>query len=217
MANEKEDANAKADANAKDESKQNAVQPVESDFTAAEFKQLPLDFIIAAPLLTTIHAHRQAAETTLDFIKGLLNKNGQMDTVTFNMDVKKLDANQQESWVKRQVTVPLITLVKVPSLNFDSLSVSFNYNISQVVTEKRATNSKVNLEVGAKGILKGLIGASLTGSVEHTRSAENTSSRGGSLEIKLHVSESSMPAGLQKIVNALVENIKEEPLVENKK
>lgn len=186
----------------------------------AEFSKIPLDFIIATPLLTTINAHRIAAETTLQFVRGLLvgtakdddgniidDPNKVMPTVDFKIKVKEKGENGVEHEVTKDISLPLITLVKVPSLNFDSLSVSFNYNISQVVTEKSNSAQKANLEVGTKGLLKGLLNASLTGSVEHSKSLENTSSRGGSLDIKIHVSESAMPAGLQKVINALVENI----------
>jgi hypothetical protein len=103
--------------------------------------------------------------------------------------------------------VPMLALVKVPSLNFDSLSVSFQYNISQVVTEKNATNKAAKAEIATKGLLAKFVGASLNGSISNTSSNENTVNRGGTLDIKLHVSESALPAGLQKVINAMVEGI----------
>src|SRR5688572_10723646 len=107
----------------------------------AEFQKIPLDFIIATPLLTTINAHRQAAETTLAFITKLLNKPadgngpGGVDNLQFKMKVNEVDSTGKSVQVEREISVPLITLVKVPSLNFDSMSVSFNYNISQISKE----------------------------------------------------------------------------------
>jgi hypothetical protein len=179
----------------------------------AEFQKIPLDFIIATPLLTTINAHRQAAETTLAFITKLLNKpadgNGPsgVDNLTFKMKVNELKADGTSIQVDREISVPLITLVKVPSLNFDSMSVSFNYNISQISKEVNTNAQAANVNIGATGILKGFINASLVGSVEHSRTRETTSNRGGTLEVKVNVSESPMPAGLQKVLDALVENI----------
>jgi hypothetical protein len=181
-----------------------------TEASPAEFSKIPLDFIIATPLLTTINAHRVAAQTTLEFVKGLLIKEEGKDTmpnVTFTMKVKQKDAQGQETMVDRVITVPLITLVKVPSLNFDSLSVSFNYNISQIVKEETSTKEAAKVDIGTKGLLGGLLSASLVGSVDHAKSVENTVNRGGSLEVKIHVSESALPAGLEKIIRALVENI----------
>jgi hypothetical protein len=186
----------------------------------AEFSKIPLDFIIATPLLTTINAHRIAAETTLEFVNGLLgvtkkddqgqtvdNPGRVMPTVMFKIKVIEKDDQGVDREILKEISLPLITLVKIPSLNFDSLSVNFNYNISQVVTEKSNNAQRANLEIGTKGLLGGLLSASLTGSVDHSRSSESTANRGGSLDIKIHVSESEMPAGLQKVINALVANI----------
>lgn len=183
-----------------------AATPLAASVSPAEFAKIPLDFIIATPLLSTIEAHRVAATTTLDFVNDLLNHEDGMKNLTFKMNVRARE-NGEEKTVTKEISVPLITLVKVPSLNFDCLSVTFNYNISQVVREAQQKKSSAKLEVGTKGLLKGLLSASLVGSVDHSRSVENTANRGGSLEVKIHVSESGMPPGLQKIINALVENI----------
>lgn len=185
----------------------------EINVSPAEFQKIPLDFIIATPLLTTINAHRQAAETTLAFITKLLNKPadgsgpGGMENLTFKMKVNEINANGQSVETTREISVPLITLVKVPSLNFDSMSVSFNYNISQISKETNTNAQSAKLDIGTTGILKGFLNASLVGSVEHSRTRETTSNRGGSLEVKVNVSESALPAGLQKVLDALVENI----------
>jgi hypothetical protein len=123
------------------------------------------------------------------------------------MKVNEVDSNGKSVQVEREISVPLITLVKVPSLNFDSMSVSFNYNISQISKEVNTNAQQAKLDIGTTGILKGFFNASLVGSVEHSRTRETTSNRGGSLEVKVNVSESQLPAGLQKILDALVENI----------
>lgn len=182
-----------------------------TEASPAEFSKIPLDFIIATPLLTTIQAHQVAAKTTLDFVQGLLVEDDKgtktMPSVTFTMKVLQKKGDDTEEMVDREITVPLITLVKIPSLTFDSLSVSFNYNISQIVKEEENSKQSAKLEIGTKGLLSKFISASLVGSVEHSRSVENTVNRGGTLEVKIHVSEGPMPAGLDKIITALVQQI----------
>lgn len=191
---------------AKKESEDVAPASVQTTVSPAEFAKLPLDFIIATPLLTTIQAHRAAAETTLDFVDDVLNHKDGMKNVTFEMEANEIEDGKEKK-VTRKVSVPLITLIKVPSLNFDSLSVTFNYNISQIIKETKTGSQKAKLEIGTKGLLSRLLSASLVGSVDHSKSLENTANRGGSLEVKIHVSESELPPGLQKIINALVESI----------
>jgi len=182
----------------------NNPKDIPSVVTPAEFAKIPLDFIIATPLLTTIEAHKVAAESTLQFINEL---NDKTKNVEFETTVTETDANGNVKEAGKKIKVPLLALVKVPSLNFDSLSVSFNYNISQVYRETKKTTSGANLEVGTTGLLAKFISAKLTGSIEHTTNRENTANRGGTLDVKVHVSESAIPAGLQKIINSITENI----------
>lgn len=182
----------------------NNPKEVPSVVSPAEFAKIPLDFIIATPLLTTIEAHKVAAESTLQFINELNNKE---KNVEFETTVTETDVNGNVKEAGKKIKVPLLALVKVPSLNFDSLSVSFNYNISQVYRETKKTTSGANLEVGTTGLLAKFIGAKLTGSIEHTSNRENSANRGGTLDVKVHVSESPLPAGLQKVINSITENI----------
>lgn len=167
----------------------------------AEFAKIPLDFIIATPLLTVIEAHKVAAETTLNFITKLKDQ-----TVDFRIKIDEKD-DKGNVTKSRDVSVPLLSIVKVPCLNFDSLSVSFNYNISQVYTQKDSSTQSAELKASTKGVLSKFLDASLMGSVEHSRTRENVANRGGSLEIKLHISETQLPPGLEKVLNAIVENI----------
>jgi len=182
---------------------------IESFVDPAEFAKIPLEFIIATPLLTVIEAHKVAAITTLNFIKSLNN-----ETVSFKIKTDVKDSTGKVTEIGQDVSVPLLSIVKVPSLNFDSLSVSFNYNISQVYRQEDKSAQRGELKISSKGLLSKFVDASLVGSVEHTRTRENVANRGGSLEIKLHVSETSLPAGLEKVLNAIVENI---PLPETPK
>lgn len=177
--------------------------PIETIASPAEFSKIPLDFVIASPLLTTIEAHKAAAQTTLEFVEKL----GEADNMQFAFEEKTSDTSGKETSRNKNVSVPLLALTKVPSLNFDALSVNFRYNISQVITEKKKTTSKAQANIETKGVLSKFVGASLSGSVEHSSSRENTANRGGTLDVKVHVSESQLPAGLEKVINAMVENI----------
>lgn len=172
----------------------------------AEFEKIPLEFIIATPLLTAIQAHKQAAMTTLAFIKELKDS-----TTEFSVNVKEIDSKGKETSVVRKISVPLISLVKVPSLNFDSMSVSFNYSIQQVHKSTEDSTKQGKADIHTSGILSKFIGASFSGSIEKKTTDELTSSRSGNLEIKINISESPIPAGLQKIIDAMVAGINNAP------
>jgi len=169
----------------------------------AEFEKIPLEFIIATPLLTTIQAHKVAALTTLEFIQQLKDS----ENAEFSVKVKRVNADGTESLEDRKISVPLLSMVKVPSLNFDSLSVSFNYSIQQVHKATSSTSGNLQGKLETTGLLSKFVGASFSGSLEKKTNEELSSSRSGNLEIKIHVSESPLPPGLQKIIDAMVSGI----------
>lgn len=184
-----------------------ATQPKENTqdkmtVSPAEFEKIPLEFIIATPLLTTIEAHKVAAKTTLEFIQALKDTNHK-----FKVKVKNVDAQGNETLEDRVIDVPLLSMVKVPSLNFDSLSVSFNYSIQQVHKSSKTSSGGISGGIETKGLLSKFVGASFSGSLEKKTNEELSSGRSGNLEIKIHVSESPLPAGLQKIMDAMVAGI----------
>lgn len=174
----------------------------------AEFAKIPLDFVIATPLLTAIQAHKQAAHTTLEFIQDLLDKN-----VDFEMEVES-SAGDAATGRKKKIHAPLLSIVKVPSLTFDSISVSFNYAISEVIQRKEQVDGNIQGQIGTTGILSKFINASFSGSLNSSRLSEHTVNRGGSLDVKIHASESPLPPGLEKIITALTDNINVKPAEE---
>lgn len=167
----------------------------------AEFAKIPLDFVIATPLLTAINAHRQASLTTLEFVQGLIGK--QME---FELEMESTIGTENAA-VRKKVKVPTLSMVKITNLSFDSISVSFNYAISEIINDERKREGNIIGEIGTTGILSKFLHASFSGSLNSTRSTEHTVNRGGSLDVKIHVSEAELPAGLQKVINALTDNI----------
>ena len=107
----------------------------------------------------------------------------------------------------KQVDVPLLAITKVPQLNFDKLEVNFNYSISQVAKQTRETAADAKLSIKAPGLLGKLLNISFKGNVSTKRTSENTVNRGGELDVKVTVSESGTPPGLEKIINAMVSGI----------
>ena len=191
-----------ADAAVNVQKKDSTPAPDLQTVSPAEFEKIPLEFIIATPLLTAIQAHKQAAMTTLAFINEIKDS-----TTEFSVNVKEIDATGKETSVIKKISVPLISLVKVPSLNFDSMSVSFSYSIQQVHKSTADTSKQGQAGIQTSGILSKFLGASFSGSLEKKTSDEMTSNRSGNLEIKINISESPMPAGLQKIIDAMVAGI----------
>ena len=173
-----------------------------TEISPAEFKKIPLDFIISTPLITTIQAHKLAAQTTLDYVKALAAE----PAVKFTLNDATTGASGSTT-AKREIEVPVLSIVKVPNMNFDSLSVEFDYNISQVYEEKSESEKGGNVGITGGGMISKWLGVSLGGNIGSKSNSSLTSNRSGSLSIKIHASESEMPQGLAKIIDALTNSI----------
>jgi hypothetical protein len=169
---------------------------------AAEFQSLPLEFIISAPLLGVIKAQAVAAKATLDFIEAF-----KAQTVDFETSSIASAKGGKTSEQKITVKAPLLAMVPVPHMRIDSFTTHFKYEISQVVTEKKALDMGVSLEAGTTGILANFVKASLKGSVSSQSSTESVMNRSGVLEITLHASEDVIPEGLARVLNLLAKSI----------
>lgn len=179
----------------------------EVTFDPAEFRQVPLDFIISAPLTSVIEAHRTAALTTIEFVKELIKMKDQ--EFERNAVFTEVDANGVSTTKTRtkKIKVPFLALTKVPSLNFDSLSVEFEYSISQIYSDKSNKERTGQLNITGSPFLAKFVNIGLSGSVSSSQSQENTINKSGKLLIKLHVSETGMPQGLEKVINWMVQGI----------
>lgn len=161
-----------------------------------ELQALPLQLIITGAMNGIVSAQAISAKTTSDFLqstKGDITFSAKMD----NGGVVK-DMN---------ITVPQIAVVPIPSLRVDSATIHFNFEIKQFSTVTNSTDFNANLNVGTTGWLKNLVSASLSGSVTHKNSSENTVNRSGMLDITIHLSEPPIPEGLSKVLNLLSNSI----------
>lgn len=178
---------------------------------ATDFQSLPLDFIIAAPLIATVNAQKTAAETTKAFVVDFLNPiNGgdgkpsgrfEPQTVNFNLKVQENDAAGASKTRDVQLNVPLLSMVPVPHMRIDSLTMHFKYEVSQVVGQKRERTTQGE----ASGAVKYLpfFEASLKGSLSSSSSEQSTTNRSGMIEITVHASEAPIPEGLARLLSLL--------------
>jgi hypothetical protein len=165
---------------------------------AAEFQALPLDFIIAAPLTAVVKAQAITAAATRDFIKTFFNPEGAPDVVQFTF-------TQTEGNTERKVDIkaPLLAMVPVPHLRVDSLTVHFQYEITQTERDTSGTDKSLSLEAGTSGLLSKWVQASFKGGVTSRSSHESTQNRSGQLDITVHASEAPMPEGLRRVLELL--------------
>ncbi len=173
---------------------------------AAEFQALPLEFIVATPLVAVVRAQERMAVAMADFITKFKDT-----TVTF--EAKQTSKNDQGKDVTTALALnaPLLSMIPVPHLRINSLTVNFKYEIAQTVKFSSAKEGEAKASVETGSFLSPWVKASVTGSVSSRSAEESSTNRSGMLDITVHASEAEMPAGLARILSWLAHSIPEPP------
>ena len=167
---------------------------------SAEFLAIPLDLVVATPMLAAMKAQAATADATRMYIERLIDPQTRRPVmVGLNLDFKD-DAGEQHS---TGVQAPLLSLVPVPHMCIDAVNVQFKYEISQLAKDTRATGLNMELGVNSGAALSPWVDASLRGSVTSQSSVESTMNRSGSLDVTVHASEAPIPEGLAKLLTLL--------------
>ena len=162
---------------------------------ATEFQALPLEYIIAAPLLGVIKAQAAAAAATQAYI-GSLIENGKPKTIDF-----ELSSSTDTGLKKSKISAPLLSMVPVPHIRIDSFTTHFKYEISEAnkTTKEMGYGATLDAEVTKNPFFN----ISLKGNVSSKSAEESVMNRSGMLEITIHASEAPIPEGLARLLSAL--------------
>jgi len=168
----------------------------------AEFQSLPLDYLVAAPLIAAVKAQRIAAETTKQFVQSMI-ENGKPVTIDFSVDQDLGDGNSQSV----TINAPLLAMVPVPHLRIDQLTTKFTFEIKQTFSDRSETSKGIEVSAKTGGMLAPWVSASVKGSASSKSAQESTTNRAGQLEITVQASESPVPEGLARVLSMMASAI----------
>jgi hypothetical protein len=184
---------------------------------AAEFQKLPLEMIVATPLVAVAKAQAIAAQTTLDFVKGLCDElpappsapgaTAAPPSLTPKVIDLSIDRTVNGVPGNAHIKAPLLAMVPIPHLLIDSVTINFKYEIAQTFRDASATNASAGVEVGTGAALSPWVKATFHGNVTHTSSSEASTNRGGTLDIMIRASQSAIPVGLDRLLTMLSQAI----------
>jgi hypothetical protein len=111
-----------------------------------------------------------------------------------------------------ELTVPILTMLPIPFLRVDLVTIDFNAKINSVEYRKTDSTLKVDasLEAGA-GWLWGSAKLKVSTSFQQTTSQGNSVDRTYSLAIHIKAVQDEMPAGMEKILSILENSISSQP------
>ena len=147
---------------------------------------IPFGSIIGGPLAACVHAQAEAAQTTMDFIRGFTMTDSSLDiegrepvTVTFSFIMEG---------VPMLMTVPLMTIVPIPYMRINYVDLSFTADITACDSEK----------MEAKYASEGY---------KRTEEDEKSISMQSKMGISIRAATSDMPSGMAKMLDFFGNNL----------
>ena len=153
---------------------------------ASAVNSIPFGNIIGGPLAACVRAQSEAAQTTIDFIRGFTMTNSELDpegvepiTVTFTFIM---------NGEKTRMTVPLMTIVPIPYMHIDYIDLNFTADITA------CDDGKIEAKYATEGYTR-------------TEDDEQSVSVESKMGINVRASTSSMPSGMAKMLEFFTNNL----------
>ena len=172
-----------------------------------DLKAIPFDSMIGGPLSACIDAQKEAAMSTVSFIRSVgLTEENKVINVTF---LYKRDGKNVE------LTVPLLTIVPIPYIAIDSININFKAAVSG--TSKEEQSKEKHSEFGWEMVeyyKKVDVKTTYSNKKDSKATQESTYSIESTIDINVSARSESIPAGMAKVLEMLNQAIMLEPVNE---
>ena len=186
-----------------------------------ELSSIDFQAMIGGPLNAVIKAQALSAQTSVDFIKSVgfnaadaATDPGKPTMVTFSYD-KPIETKDAAGVItvtptKFNLSVPILTMLPIPFIRVEEVTIDFNAKINSVVESTTAESSDLSVSLKAKGGW-GPVSVELKASYSNKKSSSATdkTERTYSLIIHVRAVQDELPAGMEKLLGVLENSIKE--------
>jgi len=169
-----------------------------------QLSQLPIRDLIAAPFRAVMESQVELAMSTHEFIQLIgFDDEGNLKTIDFNVPVADTIENGVTNYRNELVKAPILSMVPIPSLMIDKVSVDFQIEVKASI-ENYDKHDGTKEEKSKKLKVFSLGKTEMIGKVVESR--ENTRKTSQSAKYNFHV-EAKMqdkPEGLQKMLDLII-------------
>lgn len=201
-----------------------------------ELSSIDFESMLGGPLIAAVNAQAQSATTTVNFIKEVGFKSSGSDQDPTAMETadpiyvkfkyfKELspfvpgdpDASPPTSptpatFEEQTLEVPILTMLPIPYLRIDTVTIDFNAKINSVEYRKTDTSLKIDSSLEAKaGWLWGSAKLKVSASYQRNTQQGNTVNRTYSLQIHMRAVQDEMPGGMERVLGILEDSIRSTP------
>lgn len=174
-----------------------------------QFRGLPMGDLVGAPLMAACEAQVRLAQATSDFIRtvGFVESadesgNTISQTRTSSFNFSRPVQNADGVWVDEAVelNVPLLSIVKIPSLSVETVDITFDMEVKTAATDKSSLDVGMQVEASWSGFgAKVAVTGSVASHKENTRSSDNSAK----YHVNVHARDGGMPEGLSRVLDIL--------------
>jgi hypothetical protein len=194
----------------------------------AELQQIPFGYLIGEPMKAAIEAQALAAKTTIEFIEkvGFIPKDPVQDML-FVDETKDADAgtvrnvtfiykktNENGDDQNVSLTVPILSIVPIPYLRIDEMTIDFTAKLNDTIVNTTKTNFQLDSSVSGKyKSWWSPVSLEFRTSMSYQASRETQSryTREYMMKINVRAVQDDLPAGLERVLDILEQTIKEKP------
>ena len=176
---------------------------------------LPFGNIIGGPLVAAVEAQAKAARSTVDFIQSVAYKPVSDGTAT-DRELQTVEFVYQSGDTNTKLSVPLLTIVPIPYIRIDDMTIQFKANISAETATEDTTTSSIATDVNANvtgrygwgpAKVEANFSASFSAKKDSKSVADSKYAVEYTMDLNIHAVQDDMPAGMQKVLNLLNESI----------
>lgn len=200
---------------------------------AAQFKGLPMGDLIGGPLNAACDAQVRLAQATVDFIRVVGFESPKKDgnewsggtrtaKFQFNRPVM-IDPGTPASGTGAninagkppvigtelvEIEVPVLAIVKVPSLSISSVDITFDMEVKSSESSKDSTDTEASMDADMSfgwGMFKGKV--KVHGQVATHKENTRTSDNSAKYHVEVHAVDSGMPEGLSRVLDMLAQSV----------
>jgi hypothetical protein len=174
---------------------------------ASELNNIDFQKMIGGPLQACVNAQVASSVASVDFINAVGFSPGATPTdprqlVMVDFTHEKTDVNDAGAPVvtKRNIKVPLIAMVQIPSLRIEYVEINFNVKLNSV--ETATTSSSIGVTAAVSGGW-GPVKFNVSASYQRATATGIKVEKEYALNVKVRAVQDEMPAGLERIMGML--------------
>lgn len=174
---------------------------------------MELQQLIAGPLIATIEADALSAQKYLDYLmrvafesyNPVTGETGKLRMLTFTYNEQDVNGSS-----KKNVSIPLLTLVPLPLLHVEEADFDFDIKILDALSEN--VEEKFSVENGESVKQPQSTGFKMRASLAPQREVKDNlqQSLSANMKVKVRMRQADMPAGLSNLLHLTANNVQVE-------